>query len=206
MFAAIAPAVLLHGRDIGQSSPFIQAVDQLRRMPFVSSLATEYLLEGMGVKWKSRRCCGTLSQRIHSLESRHRNHDCFADWIKMAESNGTGAIAGKDARGRFAKGHKLSKGRPPGARNKLGEKFLDDLAKEWRRSGVKALERASTTDPVAFCKIVANLLPKELAASLNVGVTQEITLKLEEATWSQAYDNWGKFIGAQEPKLIEGDR
>ena len=122
----------------------------------------------------------------------------------MAEPSGTGAIAGKDSKGRFAPGHKLSKGRPPGARNRLGEKFLDDLAKEWRRSGPKALERAVATDPVAFCKIVANLLPKELAASLNVGMTQEVTLRIEEATWSQAYDQWGAYIGAQQPKQIEG--
>jgi hypothetical protein len=122
----------------------------------------------------------------------------------MAESNGTGAIAGKDSKGRFTKGHRLSKGRPPGARNRLGEKFLDDLAKEWKRSGVKALERASATDPVAFCKLVGNLLPKEIMQTLDVGLTQEIKLSIEEATWSQAYDQWGAYIGAQDAKLIKG--
>jgi len=61
-------------------------------MLFVSSLATEYLLAGMGVTWKTRRHHGTLlSERIHSLES--RSHDRFADWIKMAEPNGNGALA-----------------------------------------------------------------------------------------------------------------
>jgi hypothetical protein len=34
----------------------------------------------------------------------------------------------------------ISKGRR-GSRNKLGEKFLDALLAEWRRSGKKALEK-----------------------------------------------------------------
>src|SRR5437764_2962249 len=54
---------------------FMQAVDQLRRMPFVSSSATEYLLEGMAVTWKTRRHHGTLLSERYSLESWHANHD-----------------------------------------------------------------------------------------------------------------------------------
>jgi hypothetical protein len=119
----------------------------------------------------------------------------------MDESNGTGAIAGKDSRGRFTAGNKIAKGRR-GSRNKLGEKFLDALLAEWRRSGKKALEKAAGDDPVAFCKMIANLLPKEIAQSININ--ENMHLSIEVATFSQAYDSWGRYLDARPPvQLIE---
>lgn len=60
------------------------------------------------------------------------------------------------------------RGRPRGSRNLLGEKFISDLAAEWERSGVSALERVSREDPVAFVKTVASVLPRELDATLSL--------------------------------------
>jgi len=115
--------------------------------------------------------------------------------------NGNGAIAGQDKRGRFLPGNKIAKGRR-GSRNKLGERFLDNLLAEWRRSGKRALEKASGDDPVAFCKMIANLLPREIAQS--IAINQNTTMSIEVASFSQAYDNWGKFLDARPPaKLIE---
>src|SRR6516165_2141569 len=111
-------------------------------------------------------------------------------WYTM---NSTGAIAGKDSRGRFAVGNKIAKGRR-GSRNKLGEKFLDALLAEWRRSGKKALERTAGDDPVAFVKVVAGLLPKEIAQTLNVGLQSEMRIRIETDNFSHAYDAWGKFL------------
>ena len=111
------------------------------------------------------------------------------------------STAGQDKRGRFLPGNKIAKGRR-GSRNKLGEKFLDALLAEWRRSGKRALEKAAGDDPVAFCKMIANLLPKEIAQSININ--QNMNLNIEVATFSQAYDNWGKYLDARPPaQLIE---
>jgi hypothetical protein len=121
--------------------------------------------------------------------------------VTNASSNGT--IAGQDKRGRFTKGNKIATGRR-GSRNKLGEKFLDALLAEWRRSGKAALQRAAGDDPVAFVKVVAGLLPKEIAQTLNVGINQEMHIKIETAKFSEAYDAWGRYLGARPPaKLIE---
>ena len=118
----------------------------------------------------------------------------------MTESNGN-APAGRNAGGRFTAGNKFSRGRR-GNRAKLGEDFLAALAAEFRRTGKSALERAARDEPVQFIKTIANLLPKQLQETLTIN--QTTTLNVELATWSTAYDNWGKFLGAQPPpKLIE---
>jgi len=54
------------------------------------------------------------------------------------------------------------KGRPKGARSKLGEAFLDDLLEAWEREGAAAIQRVIETKPAAFLKVVADVLPKEL--------------------------------------------
>ena len=116
----------------------------------------------------------------------------------MTGANGNGAT-GQDRRGRFLPGNKIAKGRR-GSRNKLGEKFLDALLAEWRRSGKRALEKASADDPTQFCKMIAALLPKEIAQSISINQN----VSIEVATFSQAYDAWGKFLDARPPaKLIE---
>jgi hypothetical protein len=118
----------------------------------------------------------------------------------MTGVNGNGAT-GQDKRGRFLPGNKIAKGRR-GSRNKLGEKFLDALLAEWRRSGKRALEKASGDDPVAFCKMIANLLPKEIAQSISIN--ENMHLSIEVARFDQAYECWGKFLDARPPaQLIE---
>ena len=57
-----------------------------------------------------------------------------------------------------------------GSRNRLGEAFLIDLHNEWERSGPEALRRCAAEEPAQFCKIVANLLPKEIDSTLKVDV------------------------------------
>ncbi|MEN3229192.1 DUF5681 domain-containing protein [Methylorubrum rhodesianum] len=53
-------------------------------------------------------------------------------------------------------------GRPKGSRNKLGEAFLTALSTDFDEHGVSAIERCRKADPVAYVKVVASLLPKEL--------------------------------------------
>jgi hypothetical protein len=71
--------------------------------------------------------------------------------------------------GRFLPGNNGG-GRKPGARNRLGEAFLEDLKNSWNECGAVALKRAAEEDPAAYCRIVAGLLPKDINinATLNV--------------------------------------
>lgn len=59
-------------------------------------------------------------------------------------------------------------GRPKGSRNKLGEKFIEDLYADWSENGVQALKECRETNPAAYVKTVASLLPKDV----NINVTQ----------------------------------
>ena len=86
----------------------------------------------------------------------------------MSENNSV-TQSGRDSEtGQFILGHTGSGGRPKGSRNKLSEAFLTDLHAEWERSGPEALRRCAADEPPTFCKIVANLLPKEIDSTLKV--------------------------------------
>src|SRR3954454_2295327 len=52
------------------------------------------------------------------------------------------------------------RGRPRGARNKLGEEFLAELYNAFVAKGRPAIERVVEEDPAAFLRIIASLIPK----------------------------------------------
>jgi hypothetical protein len=82
----------------------------------------------------------------------------------------TAVVIERDAKsGQFVKGYKGGPGRGVGSRNRLTTEFLDDLRDTWLRKGKAALERCAEENPDQFCRIVANLLPRE--ASLDIDVT-----------------------------------
>jgi hypothetical protein len=58
------------------------------------------------------------------------------------------------------------KGRPKGSRNKINEAFLRDFYEAWEAMGRPAGVAAAWTDPVAFVRVAAGLLPKELEATV----------------------------------------
>lgn len=58
-------------------------------------------------------------------------------------------------------------GRPKGARNKLGEQFLEDLYADWQQHGVKTLETVRLEKPDQYLKVVASILPKDLNVNIN---------------------------------------
>lgn len=67
----------------------------------------------------------------------------------------------RDSKGKFLPGNKAG-GRPKGSRNKLGEKFLEDLHGHWEKNGKVALDMCLEDNPSAYVKVVASILPKEL--------------------------------------------
>src|SRR3954447_24668132 len=67
--------------------------------------------------------------------------------------------------GRFLPGNSGNGGRKPGARSKLGEKFLTDLAEAWSEHGRAALLTVAKNDSVAFVRTVASVLPREVVSA-----------------------------------------
>lgn len=56
-------------------------------------------------------------------------------------------------------------GRPKGARNKLGEAFLEAMAADFAKGGIDAIEATRIADPPSYCRIIAGLLPKEVTGA-----------------------------------------
>jgi len=106
--------------------------------------------------------------------------------------------------GQFVKGHAaLWGGRPVGSRNKLATSFLDDLQRQWMKSGKRVLERTAEDDPVAFAKIVAGLLPKEVLASvISVNTNVDVSLFADAQNFVEAMRIARSHIGA-DPLTIE---
>ena len=65
-------------------------------------------------------------------------------------------------------------GRPKGARNKLGEAFIKDLAEHWKDNGPAALAKTLEKDPGAYVRVVASLLPKDV----NLDVSDDLAAVL----------------------------
>jgi Family of unknown function (DUF5681) len=70
-------------------------------------------------------------------------------------------------------------GRPQGSRNKLSEDFLADLHESWLAFGKPALMTAAWTDPVAYVRLVASLIPRELEATITPDPERMSTAQLE---------------------------
>ena len=58
------------------------------------------------------------------------------------------------------------KGRPKGARNRLGSQFLEALEADFNRHGPQAIALMRERKPDIYIRVVAGLLPKE--ANINV--------------------------------------
>jgi hypothetical protein len=53
-------------------------------------------------------------------------------------------------------------GKPKGARNKLGEAFLQDMLTAWEAHGTAAIQKVIEERPHEFIKVVAGILPSEV--------------------------------------------
>ena len=62
-------------------------------------------------------------------------------------------------------------GRPKGAKNKISEKFLENLYENWEKHGVDALEKAAESDPMQYVKMVASLVPRELMKETSINIS-----------------------------------
>ena len=92
------------------------------------------------------------------------------------------------------------KGRPRGARSKLGEAFLDNLYDEWQKSGPNALALCAVREPTQFIKIVANVLPRELLVkALNVNASVDFADVEDARAFLKAY----RYVRDTQPEPLE---
>lgn len=59
------------------------------------------------------------------------------------------------------------KGRPQGARSKLGEAFLEALNADFAEHGVTAIAKVRDEKPDQYLKVIASILPKDLNVNIN---------------------------------------
>jgi hypothetical protein len=67
-----------------------------------------------------------------------------------------------------------AKGRPKGARNRLGEDFLSALADDFEQHGTAAIQQVRQERPHEYLKVIAGILPKELKVQSSTdGMSEE---------------------------------
>jgi hypothetical protein len=98
----------------------------------------------------------------------------------------------RDRGGRFVNGGKAGPGRPRGSRSKLSEDFLQDLHAAWNAHGIQALERCAMEEPSQFCKLIANLLPRD--------VNLNLTPDLDVADFAARFRNAVSLLGNAPPR------
>jgi hypothetical protein len=76
------------------------------------------------------------------------------------------------------------KGRPKGARNRLGMQFLEALEADFNKSGAQAIALVREKKPEVYMRVVADLLPKEANINVEAG---EAFIKL----WGKISDGLG---------------
>src|SRR5262249_15513644 len=124
----------------------------------------------------------------------------------MAEANGNAVESGlRNKAGQFQKGHRGIGGRKVGSRNKLSEKFLSDLHQTWLRRGRQVLDRVAQQNPETFLRVCATVLPKVMEVDGIMSVQHHNILHIEARDFAEAYERWGKHIGAAMPQLIEAE-
>ena len=58
-------------------------------------------------------------------------------------------------------------GRPKGARNKLGEAFIEALHESFQTQGMDAIQRVIDEKPDQYLKVIASLMPKDINLNIN---------------------------------------
>ena len=90
------------------------------------------------------------------------------------------------------------KGRPKGARNRLGTRFLEALETDFNQFGPQAIALVREKKPEVYVRVVADLLPKEANINVEAG---EAFVEL----WRKISDGLGEEIADRlddEPSVV----
>lgn len=93
-------------------------------------------------------------------------------------------------------------GRPKGARNKLGEAFIEALHQDFNAHGVAAIEQTRIEKPDQYLKVIASLLPKDVNLNITDDTSEmtddELVDRIQRLTASVAPFLAGRTGGAEE--------
>jgi hypothetical protein len=67
-------------------------------------------------------------------------------------------------------------GRPKGARNKLGEAFINAVLADFQVDGVAAIVKVRTEDPSTYFRVIASLQPKEFTGEDGAPLFEGLTV------------------------------
>jgi len=79
--------------------------------------------------------------------------------------------------------------------------FITDVYCKWKRHGSSVIDRVIATDPAAFLRTVAQILPKELDQTFNMNINL-----IEARDFNANQLKAMRHIGADPTELIEGQR
>mgnify|MGYP003373732425 CR=1 FL=1 len=88
-------------------------------------------------------------------------------------------------------------GRPMGSRQKLTEKFIDDLANHYQLEGAKAILRVADENPVAYLQIICRLLPKDI----NLSVSGDMSATMPQDQLKRIAEAW--MLSQQDDSVLE---
>ncbi len=81
-------------------------------------------------------------------------------------------------KGGFQRGNSGNpKGRPRGSRDRLTSAFIDKLADDFKRHGKKAIKDVREKDLSTYLRLIASLVPKELAHAGDEGGPMTLTIR-----------------------------
>lgn len=86
-----------------------------------------------------------------------------------------------------------------GARQKLTEKFINDLAAHYDRDGMRAIERVAEENPVAYLQIVCRLLPKDVSLT----VTTDMSSALPQDQLKRIAEAW--MLSQRDDSVLESE-
>jgi hypothetical protein len=90
----------------------------------------------------------------------------------------------------------------PEAGGKLASEFIDALQADFEQHGAGVIAKVRTEKPDVYLKVVANLMPAKMEATLNVNVFEDYDLQ-DAKQFAQAYRLARSMIGASGPPIIE---
>jgi hypothetical protein len=87
---------------------------------------------------------------------------------------------------------------------RAGPLSLLTIGDVWRKHGKKALDKLAVMDPGAFIKAAVAVLPRVQQYEANIAVQHSIhsEFDIELKDFSEVYEKFGKFIGADQ-RLLE---
>jgi len=120
---------------------------------------------------------------------------------------------GKQALTRFKPGQSGNpKGRPKGARSRLGERFIQALAEDFEEHGINAVQTVRLRDPTAYIKVISGILPREVLvkaftahATIDLSAMEDDLSALEQSQGRLAAYRYARdIIGAPLEAVDEG--